>query len=120
MDYNKQDRPFRSRPTDTTDKTPERPAPQPKRAPRPAPVAEKPAPEEKPESKYGELEFFTEEFIDNLAKVPADLMFYVSNQEKAYKAMRATNLPGDDERAAELLKRLNELRRVCKQLGYAV
>ena len=85
-----------------------------------AKVVEKTDPLPEAESKYGALEFFTEEFIDNLAKVPADLMFYLNNQEKAYKAKRATNLPGDDERATELLKRLNELRRVCKKLGYAV
>lgn len=85
--------------------------------PAPAPVVEKPAPAG---GKYGELKFFQEKFIDDLVKVPADLMFYLNNQEKAYKAMRATNLPGDDERAAKLLTRLNELRRVIKGLGYAV
>ncbi len=122
----------RSRRTDTTEKTQKDPvvvqqkptkevAEAIKAIPEtPATIIEDPDPISQKDSKYGELEFFTEEFIDNLAKVPADLMFYLSNQDKAYKAMRATNLPGDDERATKLLKRLNELRRVCRGLGYAV
>ena len=120
----------RSRRTDTSDKTQkdpvviqQKPTEEVAEAIRAIPKKPAPAPvvkETQPKSKYGELEFFTEQFIDDLVKIPADLMFYLSNQDKAYKAMRATNLPGDDERAAKLLARLNELRRICRDLGYAV
>ncbi len=119
----------RSRKTDTTDKTQkdpvvvqQKPAQEVAEAIRaipetPAPAVEKPTPVST-SGKYGELEFFKEEFIDELASNPSDLLGYYENQKRAHQARRSTNLPGDDENATKLLKRLNELRRIIKGLGY--
>ena len=73
-----------------------------------------------PTSKYDSLNliFFTEEWIDKIHKNPADLLEYYSNLKKTHQAKRSTNLPGDDEAAREILKRLDELRRIVVFLGY--
>jgi hypothetical protein len=64
------------------------------------------------------LKHFTEEWIELHAASPVDLLDYYANLKKDYQAKRSTNLPGDDEAAAKILERLNELRRIVTHLGY--
>lgn len=116
--------PRRSRKTDTSDRTQQDPVVI-QQKPEPAVIEaiqampDTPsAPAQDKPAAATELKFFKQEFIDKLAKHPPDLLFYYDNAKKALQAMRSSNLPGDDERAATLTERLAELRRIVKGLGY--